>query len=271
MFGLLLLLPVRAPAQDTFIPEIDRAFERLYNFDFPGAHAILNNYIAAHPDEALPYAVRSSVYLFYELDRLGVLESQFLTSDDRIMEKKGLGPDPGIRAAFQRAVSATETRGNRILASQPENPDALLALCISYGVVSDYTALIEKRQFGSMATAKTANAYAQRLLRLNPPRYDAYVSTGVSEYLLGSMPFFLRWFIKFDNIKGSKQEALKNLELVSREGHYLRPFAKVLLSIIYLREKKRDRATAVLAELGQEFPANPLFRRELARLASRTR
>jgi len=253
------------------IPEIDGAFDRLYNFDFAGSHRILNGYIAAHPGEALPYAARASAYLFYELDRLGVLESQFLTDDKQILEKRKIAPDPVIRAEFFKAVGEAQARAERTLAAAPDDPNSLLAMCIGYGVVSDYTALVEKRQFRSMSPAKSANLYAQRLLRLKPPLYDAYVSTGVSEYLVGSLPIFLRWFVRFDNIKGSKQEAVKNLERVSREGHYLKGFAKVLLSIIYLREKKREAAVAMLAELQREYPANPLFRRELAQLSSRPR
>jgi hypothetical protein len=265
------LSPSLVRAAEPSIPEVDQAFDRLYNFDFAGSHRILNGYIAAHPGEAVPYAARASAYLFYELDRLGVLESQFLTDDEQILEKRKITPDPVIRAEFFKAVGEAQSRARRTLASAPDDPDSLLAMCIGFGVVSDYTALVEKRQFRSMSPAKAANIYAQRLLRLKPPLYDAYVSTGVSEYLIGSMPIFLRWFVRFDNIKGSKQEALKNLELVSREGHYLKGFAKVLLSIIYLREKKREAAVAMLAELQREYPANPLFRRELAQLSSRPR
>src|SRR5947199_7469771 len=67
---------------------VDEAVERLYNFDFPAVHQILNRYIAGHPDEPMPYAFRASAYLFYELDRMGILESEFLVDDNQIVEKK---------------------------------------------------------------------------------------------------------------------------------------------------------------------------------------
>jgi predicted Zn-dependent protease len=269
---LLFVCPGFVRAAEPLIPDIGRAFDRLYNFDFAGSHAVLNAYAAAHPDEALPHAVRSAVYLFTELDRLGILESQFLTDDDRIVDKRKLmDPDPKIRVEFFQAVSAAESRAKRVLASKPDDPDSLLAMCIAYGELSDYTALVEKRQIGSMSPAKVGNSFAQRLLRLKPPRLDAYVSTGFSEYLIGSLPFFMRWFIHFDNIKGSKDEAVRNLELVRTQGQYLKPFAKVLLGIIYLREKQRDEAITVLAELARDYPANPLFRKELAELSAQPR
>ena len=77
--------------------EIDLAFSRLYNFDFRGTHAALDRRIAARPDEPLAYSVRASAYLFYELNRLSILESQFFADDKRITDKKKVAPDPAIR------------------------------------------------------------------------------------------------------------------------------------------------------------------------------
>ena len=75
-------------------PEIGEAFDRLYNFNFPVAHKVLDQYISTHPTEPLSYAVRAAADLFFELDRLGILEEEFFVSDDRIAEKKKLKPDP---------------------------------------------------------------------------------------------------------------------------------------------------------------------------------
>ena len=56
---------------------LDEAFADLYNFDFPAAHQAIDRYIAEHPQEPLPYAVRASGYLFYELDRWGFWKANF--------------------------------------------------------------------------------------------------------------------------------------------------------------------------------------------------
>ena len=147
--------------------QIDRAFQNLYNFDFPAAHSVLNGYIAAHPQEPLPYAVRASAYLFFELDRLGILESEFLIDDKKISKKeKALQPDPGIRGQFMRALDDTESRAEAVLRTDPNDRSALLAMCIAQGVTTDYMAFIEKRQFRSLSPAEQSNIYAQRLLRL---------------------------------------------------------------------------------------------------------
>jgi hypothetical protein len=111
--------------------------------------------------------------------------------------------------------------------------------------------------------AKSSNKYAQELLRIDPKFYDAYLTTGVTEYMVGSLPFFIRWFVRFDNVQGSKEQGVKNLQLVAERGHYLRPFAKILLGIAYMRDKKPQKTEQLLAELTHDYPANPLLRREL--------
>ena len=137
-------------------------------------------------------------------------------------------------------------------------------MCVAQGVTTDYMAFVERHQFSSLSSAKRSNNYAQRLLKVDPKYYDAYLTAGLSEYLLGSLPFFVRWFVHFDNVNGSKERGVANLELVAREGHELKAFAKILLSIIDLREKKMTEAQRLLTELAHDYPQNPLYRKELA-------
>jgi hypothetical protein len=266
-FCLMALLSV--PALHAAGP-FDEAFNDLYNFNFPAAHQVIDRYIAEHPQDPMPYAVRSAAYLFVELDRLGILESEFLIDDKKIAKKeKPPPPDPAIKAKFMKAVSDTQTRAAAILDKNPNDKNALFAMTISEGVSTDYMAFIEKRQFSSLTPAKQSNSYAQRLLRVDPSYYDAYMTTGLSEYLVGSLPFFVKWFVHFDNVNGNKQTGVQNLQLVARQGQYLAPFAKILLGIIALREKRPEEAQRLLTDLSTTYPGNHLFRAELQRIDAR--
>jgi hypothetical protein len=248
------------------VAEIDQAFNRLYNFDFPGAYGVLNKRVAAHPEDPLGYSVRASALLFSELDRLSILESQFFSDDSRIIDKKKLKPDPAVRTQLFQAIDDAQSRAQTILNKNPNEQDALFVMCITSGVLTDYAALIEKKQIGSLSLVKRGAAYAQRLLKINPNYYDAYLTTGMTEYLIGSLPFFVRWFVKVDNISGNKEQGVKTVELVARQGHYLKPFAKILLAVANLREKRPRVAETLLFELARDYPENPLFKKELSQL-----
>ena len=249
-------------------PEVGEAFDHLYNFNFPAAHAGIDRYIGAHPREPLGYAIRAAAYLFYELDRLGILETEFLTNDKHIADKKALRPDPGVREKFLKAVEDSRSRAEAALAANPSDRQALFSMSIVEGVTTDYMAFIEKHQIASLSPAKRSNGYAQQLLKLNPPCVDAYITPGITEYMVGSLPFFLRWFVHFDNVQGSKEQGVKNLELVVRDGNYFKPFAKILLGIIDLREKRPRETERLLESLAHDYPSNPLFRKELARMSN---
>jgi hypothetical protein len=249
---------------------MEDAITRMYDFDFQTSHQILDRYIAEHPAEPLPYAFRASAYLFSELDRMGILESDFFTDDDRIAErKKKLDPDPEIRKSFLKAIADVESRAIPALKANPNDRDALFAMCVASGVSTDYMAFVEKRQVSSLSIAKKSNAYAQRLLKIDPKFYDAYLTAGVSEYMIGSLPFFIRWFVHFDNVEGNKQKGIERLELVAREGHFFRPFSKILLAVAALRDKRPRDAQKLLAELAHDYPGNPLFRKELTKVSNK--
>ena len=261
--AVLLCMPAIAAETDT----VDAALKRMYQFDFPASQDILTRVISQHPQDPLPYAFRASAYLFYELDRMSILESEFFTDDKRIADKrKKLDPDPLIREKFLKAVHDAETRADDALKANPNNREALFAMCIAQGVSTDYMAFVEKRQIASLSVAKRSNSYAQQLLRLDPKFYDAYLSAGITEYMVGSLPFFVRWFVKFDNVAGSKEKGIQNLQTAAREGRYFRPMAKILLCLVALREKRQQDARVMLAELARDYPSNPLFRSELAKL-----
>jgi hypothetical protein len=267
VLGIGVMLPLLSAAQ---APSMDLALDRLYNFDFRAAHDVLSRLSAASPQDPLPTAFRASAYLFYELDRLQVLESEFLIDDQKIIEKKKpAAPDPEIRKLLILYLDQTQKLADAALKANPNDTNALFAMCIAQGVTTDYVALIEKKQMSSLGPARRSNNYAQRLLKADPKFYDAYLTAGFSEYMVGSLPFFIKWVVRFDNVSGSKDRGIQNLQLAAREGRYFRAFAKILLGIIALREKRQHDAQRLLAELARDYPANPLFRKELAKLNAR--
>lgn len=243
----------------------------MYNFDFAGAGRILDGYIGANPGDPMGYTVRAASLLFSELDRLKILEAEFFADDERLVDKKKLRPDPAVKARFYEALAGARDRGERLLAGDPNHVDSLFALTLSYGLETDYIALVERKQWKSLSFAKRSNELALRLLRLDPTFYDAHLTTGLSEYLVGSLPFFLRWVVRFEGVEGSKEQAVAKLNLVSEKGRYLGPFSRILLALIHLREKRPSESRRLLIQLSREYPENPLIRIELAKITEKLR
>ena len=107
--------------------------------------------------------------------------------------------------------------------------------------------------------------HLKKLLAVAPEGTDAYLTLGTANYIIGSLPASKRFFLRFKGVRGNKSLGIKQMKSAT-SGRYLRPFAKILLALAALREKKPDVARAQLTELVAEFPQNPLFASELAKL-----
>ena len=254
---------------DPAMAALDRAFNRLYSFDFAGSHEILDARIRSDPEDSVAYALRGAVYLFAEYNRLKILETDFFSNDDKLTDKKLLKPDPAARTRIFSATGEARKKAAARLALHPEDRMALFALSMAAGLESEYTVMVEKKYLRSYGLSKETQKYARSLLALNPPVYDAYVTLGSAEYVVANLNFFFRIFVRFDGIEGSRQIAIKNLTTAIDRGRFYRPYAKILLTVIYLREKRIEDALLLMKELEREFPENPLFGREVVILAEK--
>jgi len=139
-------------------------------------------------------------------------------------------------------------------------------MTLSSGLQADYAALIEKRNLASLRFTKQASVFGQQLLSVCPNCYDALLATGFSKYIIGSMAAPVRWILRMGGLPADKEGGIADLQMTADHGHYLAPFARVLLAIAYVREKNKGRAIEILSGLQQEFPGNSLFPREITRL-----
>ncbi len=245
---------------------LDRGFAGLYNLDFAGAQKDFGAWETEHPDDPVGPVSEAAGYLFAEFSRLGVLEAQFYENDDAFAGRAKQSPDPVVRDHFQSALGRTETLARARLAKQPQDRDALFALTLSAGLQADYSALIEKRNMASLHYTKEASLRAQQLLAVCSDCHDALLATGFSKYIIGSMAAPLRWLLRMDGLPGDREGGIADLQLTAQHGHYLAPFARILLAIAYVRQKDKPRALEMLNSLRTEFPGNTLFPREIARL-----
>jgi hypothetical protein len=247
---------------------LDDGFHLLYNLDFADAHQVFLSWQQGHPDDPMGPACEAAGLLFSEFNRLGVLEAQFYEDDKAFQARKKLRPDPAVRDRFNAALTLAEARAKARLVKDPRDSDALFAMTLASGLRSDYAALIDKSNFTALRYTKDANNWAGRLLAVNPQCYDAYVATGFSKYIVGTMAAPVRWLVRLRGVSGDKKAGISELQLTAQRGRYLAPFARILLAIAYVREKDKPRAREMLASLRDDFPKNPLFAREIARLDS---
>jgi hypothetical protein len=245
---------------------LDHGFFGLYNLDFTDAQKDFSTWETEHPDDPVGPVSSAAGYLFSEFNRLGILESQFYENDNSFYARAKPVPDPAVHSYFQTAIDRSQTLAHARLAKDPKDRDALFAMTLSSGLQADYAALIEKRNLASLHYTKEASTWAQQLLAVCDDCSDALVATGFSKYIIGSMAAPVRWLLRMGGLPGDKQAGIADLQATAQHGHYLKPFARILLAIAYVRDKDKPRALQILTALRTQFPSNTLFPQEIARL-----
>src|SRR6202162_1109318 len=245
---------------------LDRGFRGLYNLDFAGAQKDFSTWEVQHPDDPVGPVSQAAGFLFSEFNRLGVLEGQFYENDEAFTARSKLSPDPVIHGNFQNAVDRAQQLAHARLTKDPKDRDALFAMTMPSGLQADYAALVEKKNLASLHFTKEASTWAQQLLAVCNDCYDAQVATGFSKYIIGSMTAPVRWLLRMGGLPADKQGGIADLQMTAQHGHYLAPFARILLAIAYVRDKDKARALEMLTGLRTQFPSNTLFPLEIARL-----
>lgn len=264
------LLTVSGPSEASDPPEIEAGFRFLYELRFGDARAQFLAWQGAHPEDPRAQAFEAATYLFEEFYQQGVLTSEFFLNDERLLGGIKDRPDTKREMDFLAVNMRAQDLAKRRLKVNPGDPDALFVLTITTGMLADYAGLIQKRHLETLKRVREAEAYAKNLLAVKPDSHDAYLTLGAANYIIGSLPGYKRFFLRFGGIHGDRRRGMMQLQMAAMHGHYLRPFAKIVLALVALREKQDALARTLLEELVGEFPQNPLFASELDKLSSKS-
>lgn len=245
---------------------LDAGFHCLYELNFDDARSQFFSYQKVHPEDPLGKAAEAASYLFEQFNARGVLTSNFFLNDSKFLNGIDGNPNDNHNPRFLEANRVARAMAKQRLNNYPKDPHGLLVLTMTDGMEADYDALIEKKQMASLSLIRQAEAEAKDVLLIDPNAQDAYVALGAGNYIIGSLPVYKRMFLSIGGIHGDRQRGMEELQSAATNGHYLQPFAKILLALASERERRHDRAQSLLSELTAEFPGNPLFARELALL-----
>ncbi len=245
---------------------LEAGYRDMYNLQFEEAHQMFEAWKQAHPADPLGPVSDAAAYLFSEFDRLHILESELFTDDAKFESRSKLAPDPKAKQAFEQSLNAGQQMADKALAKDANNADAMFAAVMILGLRGDYAALVEKRDMAGLSYMKSGRTMAERLLARYPSYYDAYLAVGVENYLLSLKPAPMRWLLRITGAQTDREAGLQKLRITAEKGHYLLPYARLLLAVAAIREHHPEQARQILEELSRQFPHNKLYAKELAKL-----
>lgn len=246
--------------------ELYSGWLKMYDLQFDQAHRVFDAWKQSHPDDSLGPASNAAAYLFSELARLGALESELFVDDSRFKDRAKLRPDPARNALFIQEIAQAERLADAALQRSGADSNALLVKSLTLGLRADSAALIEKQSLTALSYTKEARVFSERLLQAKPEAADAYFGPGMENYLLSLKPAPLRVLLRVTGSNVDRERGLEEIRETALHGHYLEPFAKLLLAVAALRDNNPVRARELLGELHGRFPDNELYMREMDRI-----
>lgn len=250
-------------------PDLDKGYNLLYEQRFPEAREIFKKWIEQNPEDPFGQVSLAASYLFEEFYLQHVLTSEYFLDDKRFLGGITGTPDETRMKGFEESIVLARQLAVSRLKATPRDPEALYSLTLCAGMQSDADSMLRKRHYDALKHLKEANANAELLLKDHPDAYDVYVAPGVAFYVIGSLPGSTRFLLWFGGIHGDKELGMSEVQKTADNGHYLRPFARILLALSARREKMDDLAQKNLKELIGQFPGNPVYEAEYAKALGR--
>jgi tetratricopeptide (TPR) repeat protein len=235
--------------------------EALYNLDFSiaeiGFERLTRDY-PANPDYWNAAASTIWLKIIYDQQKLNIESfsggAQFGTRESRE------GVNPADEQRLRNTLAVAMSKADAILKSDPNNVRALYALGHSNAVLASFEATVKRSYFTAHSKAKEARRLHVRVLDLDPSFHDARLAVGTYDYVVGVIPGGIRWFLRLLGVgAGDKAGGIRQLETTASQGTLARTDARMLLVVIYNREKEYDRALALIEELHTRYPRNFLF------------
>ena len=164
-------------------------------------------------------------------------------------------------------VSPPIERARVRLDRDPEDATALFLLGPAYQNVTSYEASLKRSWWVSFRAGSKTYRYHRKLLRLRPYVYDAYIRTGTFQYVTGSLGWSSRWLVYLLGYRGDKEKGRQLLRPTSERATLVNHDARVLLTLIYARERRFQDAFDELSDLLNSFSRNYLVHLDMGGIA----
>jgi tetratricopeptide (TPR) repeat protein len=246
--------------------------EALYNMEYATARAKFEEIKKRAPHHPASDLYVATVIWLEHLNKSRRLqtslyqnESSFYAGADKAKEdNEGDAVDPAVDRAFRDRMAQAKTKALALVARNKNDADAQYFLGAYYGVMAGYEASTARKFFAAMRNGSRSVDAHEKVLKLKPDYYDAYLSVGMYDYIVGSLPFAYKAIAALAGIRGNKQRGITRLQTIVEKESATADDARVMLLAIYQNEKRYEDALALLEQLSAKYPRSYLIKLEKA-------
>ncbi|UHG92036.1 hypothetical protein [Spirosoma oryzicola] len=240
----LLILPLFVRAQVLTDPSVQQtilqAMDKIYNCEFSEADGLVRQIQTRYPQHPIGPILRATQ-----------LEIQYLP----------LHENKAATAQFVQAADQALGLAKKMLDRNEEDPEGIFFALTAHS----YLASLHNSKGESVKAvgeSKKAYSFLKEGFGLVNKSPDFYFTSGLYNYYIERYPMdhsIVRPFMFFFQ-DGDMEQGLKQIDIASRKGIFMRPVANYYLAHIYIKhEMNPSRATTYTKYLTDKYPNNPLF------------
>ncbi len=172
-------------------------------------------------------------------------------SDDRV--------DPKRDREFNDLITQAITVARARLAGNAKDTEAMYYQASALGLRAAYSTSVRRSFRRAIGDANESVKLQRQVIKLDPEYIDSYLSIGLYEYVIDSLPLGWKFLARLAGLKGSKKRGIEQVELVTQRGKYAADDARVVLIGLYSKQKQPEKALELITQLAAKYPRNYLF------------
>ena len=246
-------------------PQNQSAFEKLYSLDYDAAIQDFEKVLSRHPNDAFAVNHLLSAVLIRELYRTGAMNTGEYANDSFVGQVHRPA-DPAQKERIKQLVQQAQRLEEAELKANSSDPDALYARGVTRAQFALYTGLIERAWFSALRNAVGARHDHERVLELSSQYKDAKLVVGTHNYIMGSLPMWVKVAVALVGLSGDKEKGIQYLLDAARGNGETSVDADIVLLVFLRREHRYAEALDIAHSLSPRFPRNYLVSLEEANL-----
>ncbi len=247
---------------------IQQGLHAIYNMEYQRAEKTFRAMTRDAPDDPVGFAYLAKTYWIEELSRRQELSIDRFAASSFFVENPSSDPraGPTQEARFRQASQDALTRVRVRLSRNPGDRTALFIRSLIYQNLASFE-ISRQKWWDAYRYGTKALRDDQEILRQDPGFPDGRLSLGVYDYVAGSLPWAFRWIAVLFGRPGSKDRGRQELATAAEKGVLVADDARVVLILVYMRERRYENAAAILDWLHLKYTGNYLAHLDLGGMA----
>ena len=246
-----------------------QGLETLYNLDFDKAEPAFTELTRSYPENPDYWtALASTIWLQILQDQQKLSVESFSGKGTFGVKDSHEDVDPAQEAKLRSHIDRAIKAADALLKKNPKDTKALYAKGAANATLASFEGAVKRSYLAAGRRAKVARDLHRDVLKIDPKFYDAEMTVGIFNYIVGSAPAWARYTVLLAlGITGEGKEAgIRRLESAVENGSRVVIDAKSLLVVVYTREQRYADALKVSRELHGRYPRNFMYEMSTASL-----